>query len=108
MKKIRWIIGISAVLLLSLAAKGIGWYRWSHLSTAEKAGTITEKLARHLELTEEQKGKVYAFNLQKVQAIESARANGEHERVDWKQLHEDWKNNLRSVLTAEQQQKICH
>ncbi len=105
MKKGRLIIGISAAVVLFFAAKGIGWYRWSHLSRAEKAGRITEKMARRLEMTEEQKGKVYAFNLEKVQAFESARRDGHHKREGWKKLHEDWKNEVRSVLTPEQQEK---
>ncbi len=108
MKKRPWIIGISAVLLLFFAAKGIGWYHWSQLSTAEKAGTITEKLSRHLDLTEEQKGKVYALNLEKVQAFESARQSGQHNRGEWKQLHENWKNEVRAVLSPEQQAKFWH
>lgn len=108
MKKRQWIIGITAALLLFFTAKGIGWYRWSQLSSAEKAGRITEKMARHLELTEEQKSKVYAFNLEKVQSFESAKASGQHSRDEWKQLHEDWKNDLNSVLTPAQQEKFCH
>lgn len=108
MKKRSWIIGISAVLLLFFTAKGIGWYRWSQLSSAEKAGTITEKMAKHLDLTTEQKGQVYALNLEKMQAFESAQASGHAHRADWKQLHEDWKNDLRGVLTPEQQQNFCH
>lgn len=108
MKKRRWIIGFSAFLLLFFAAKGIGWYRWSHLSTAEKAGTITEKMSRHLALNEEQKGKVYTLNLEKVQAFELARQSGQHCREGWKQLREDWKNDVRGVLTPEQQEKFWH
>jgi Spy/CpxP family protein refolding chaperone len=106
MKKRPWIIGISAVLLLFFAFKGIGWYRWSQLTTAEKAGTITEKMARHLDLTEDQKGKVYTLNLEKVQAFEAARQSGQHKREDWKQLRDDWKNQVRGVLTPEQQEKF--
>lgn len=106
MKKRRLIFGVSAALLLLLTFKGIGWYRWSHLSTAEKAGTITEKMARHLDLSEEQKGKVYALNLEKVQAFESGCTDGQHKREDWKKMHEDWKNEVRSVLTPEQQKKF--
>lgn len=108
MKKRSWIIGISAVLVLFFAAKGIGAYRWSQLSTAEKAGTITEKMSRRLELTEEQKGKVYALNLAKMEAIQSRKQNGQHRREDWKQIREDWKNEVRGVLTPAQQEKLWH
>lgn len=88
------------------AAKGIGWYRWSHLSTAEKAGKITEKMSRHLDLTDEQKGQVYALNLEKVQSMESVCQSGQHDRQAWKQLRDDWKNEVRGVLTPEQQKKF--
>ncbi|MBP6813089.1 MAG: hypothetical protein KA138_16280 [Saprospiraceae bacterium] len=108
MKKRPWIIGISAVLLIFFAAKGIGWYRWLQLSSAEKAGTITEKMSSHLDLTEEQKGKIYALNLEKVMAFESARQSGQHSRKGWKQLREDWKNDVRGVLTPQQQKKFWH
>lgn len=108
MKKRTWIIGISAVLVLFLAAKGIGWYHWSHLSTAEKAGTITEKMARKLDLSAEQKSKIYALNLEKVQSFESARQSDQFKRQDWKQLRESWKSDVRNVLTPEQQAKFCH
>lgn len=106
MKKRNWILGIAAVLLIGAAAKGIGWYRWSKLSTAEKAGTITEKMARHLQLSEEQKGKIYALNLSKMEKFETACQDGKHNRGEWKQFHEEWKNEVREVLTPEQQQKF--
>ena len=106
MKKRTWMIGISAVLLLFFAAKGIGWYHWSHLSTDEKAATITEKMSRHLDLTDEQKGRVYALNLDKVQSLETGWQSGQHNRQAWKQLREDWKNEVRGVLTPEQQKKF--
>ncbi|MFN0036023.1 MAG: hypothetical protein ACKVUS_13250 [Saprospiraceae bacterium] len=108
MKKRPWIIGISAVLLLFFAVKGIGKYRWSQLSSAEKAGTITEKMSRHLALTEEQKGKIYVLNLEKVEAFESARHTGSRSREAWKQIREDWKNEVRGVLTPEQQERFWH
>ena len=108
MKRKHWLIGLGAVLLLALSVKGIMFYRWSHLSSAEKAGTITDKMARHFHLSEAQKGKVYALNLEKIQAFESARQSGRHSRADWKKLHESWRTDLRAVLTPEQQQKFRH
>lgn len=108
MKKRRWLIGIAAVLLTVFAAKGIGWYRWSKLSAEEKAGTITEKMSRRFDLTAEQKGKVYALNLAKVQAFESARTAGQHDRNTWKNLHSEWKTGMHEILTPEQQQKFRH
>ena len=108
MKKRPWIIGISAFLLLFFAAKGIGWYRWSQLSAAEKAGTITEKMSRHLSLSTDQRERVYALNLKRVQEFESARQSGNHRRQDWKQLRESWKADVKDVLTPEQQEKFWH
>lgn len=108
MKKRRWMIGIAAVLLTVFAAKGIGWYRWSRLSAEKKAGTITEKMSRRFDLSPAQKDKVYALNLEKVQAFQTARASGQHDRKDWKMLREQWKNGMREILTPEQQQRFRH
>jgi Spy/CpxP family protein refolding chaperone len=108
MKKRTWMIGLGAVLVVFLAAKGFGAYRWSKLSAEEKAGTITEKMAQHLGLSEDQKGKLYALNLEKMASLESAKNSGQHNREDWKKLREDWKNEVRGVLTPEQQAKFCN
>ena len=106
MKKRPWIIGISAVLLLFFVAKGIGGYKWSQLSSAEKAGTITEKMSRRLALNTEQKTKVYDLNLEKIETLEATCKSGERNREDWKKIREDWKNQVREVLTPEQQAKF--
>lgn len=108
MKKRRWIMGIAALLLTVFAFKAIGWHRWSRLSAEKKAKAITEKMARRFGLTDEQKAKVYALNLEKVRKFESARASGQHDREGWKQLREQWKTGLREVLTPEQQQRFRH
>ena len=106
MKKRNLIFGVAAVLVVGLAAKSIGWYRWSKLSSAEKAGTITEKMASHLKLNEEQKGKIYALNLDKMEKFDAARKEGNCRRGEWKQFREEWKNEVREVLTPEQRQKF--
>lgn len=106
MNKRRWIIGLGAVLLTFFTFKGIGWYRWSQLSASEKAGAMTARMAHHLDLSEEQKGKVYNLNLEKVQYFETARNSGQHPRGDWKQLREQWKTQLFEVLTPEQRAKF--
>ncbi|MBK8923853.1 MAG: hypothetical protein IPM81_20595 [Saprospirales bacterium] len=108
MKRKNWIIGIAAVLLLVFAVKGIGHYRWSNLSAEEKAGTITEKLARHLDLRADQKQQLYALNLEKIQAMQTAHASGRHSRRQWKQLRAEWHSGLESILTPEQKEKWRH
>ena len=108
MNKRRWIIGIAATILGVIAFKSIGMYHWSRLSAEEKAGTITEKMARRFDLSEDQKGKVYALNLEKMRSVAAAKATGQHTRQQWKQTHEQWKNQLREVLTPEQQQRFRH
>lgn len=108
MNKKRWITGVAAVILTILAVKGISRYSWSRLSAEEKAGKITEKMSRYFHLTEEQKGKMYALNLEKIQIFEKARNSGQHDRAQWKQLRQQWKDGIRNVLTSEQQQKIRH
>ena len=108
MKRKHWLIGLGAVLLMAISVKGVLAYRWSNLSTAEKAGTITEKMTHRFGLSDEQKGKVYALNLEKIQAIESACQASQHKRADWKKLHESWRNDLRAVLSPEQREKFRH
>ncbi|GEM_PF-1994110 len=108
MNKRRWIIGIAAMILGVFTFKSIGMYRWSRLSAEEKAGTITEKMTRRFDLNEDQKGKVYALNLEKMRSVQAAKATGQHGRQYWKQTREQWKNQLREVLTPEQQQRFRH
>jgi Spy/CpxP family protein refolding chaperone len=106
MNKRRWIIGAAAVLLSILAFKGIGAYRWSRLSAEEKAGTMTERLAHRLGLSDEQKNQVYNLNLDKVRAFDAARQAGKPTRADWKNLREEWRKGLQEVLTPAQREKL--
>jgi periplasmic protein CpxP/Spy len=106
MNKRRWIIGAAAVLLSIFAFKGIGAYRWSRLSAEEKAGTMTERLAHHLDLSEAQKGQVYNLNLEKARALEAARREGRPSRADWKNLRAAWRSELEEVLTPAQREKL--
>lgn len=101
MKRKKWMIGIAAVLLFVLAGKGIAHYRWSKLSTEEKAGTITEKMARRFDLSDTQKAQVYALNLEKVKTMEARGKSGEHSRSDWKQLRDEWHEDMREILKPE-------
>lgn len=108
MKRKKWMIGIAAALLLLFAGKGIAHYRWSKLSTEEKAGTITEKMARRLDLSEDQRVKVYALNLEKVKIMEARWQSGEHRRADWKQLRDEWHEEMRAILRPDQQERFRH
>ncbi len=106
MNKKRWIIGIAAVVLTVFAVKGVLHYRWSQLSAGEKAGTITEKMARHLDLSAEQKENLYALNLQQMQAFEAARQTDGCDRAHWKQLRETWRTGVQEILTPEQRARF--
>ncbi len=98
MKRKKWILGIAAVLLAVFAVKGISHYRWSQLSTAEKAGTLTEKMARHYDLTDTQKGRLYALNLEKVQDMEAACQSGASDRKAWKQRRNEWRDQVEAIV----------
>lgn len=61
------IFGVFAVISVG---KGIMWYKWSHLTVEEKATKITERMSSKLDLTDEQKERVLALNLEKVATFE--------------------------------------
>ena len=92
-------------LILVVSAIGIKAYAQSKLSGAEKVERITEKMARKLNLTDEQKAKVYDINLERSKGHQKAYNSG-RKKENIVQAIQKWKTDLKEVLTLEQQKKL--
>jgi hypothetical protein len=75
------------------------------LDAAAKATKQTEKMDAVLTLTASQKEKVYAINLEKDKAIETAALNKETLAVEKKRINEERKKEIAALLTPEQLEK---
>ena len=99
------VLGVFAIIGVG---KGIKWYYWSHLTAEEKAGKITERMASRLELTSEQKEKVLSLNLEKVKVVKGKdywRNNHDH-HFKSSLVYEDWKKQMKEILSDEQEKKL--
>lgn len=92
-------------LLLVITAFGIKAFAHFRLGKDEKAKYITEKMAKKLLLTNEQKTKVYQINLDRVNGHENT-FRQERNMGIIKNAVAKWKTDLKQVLTAEQAQKL--
>ncbi len=92
-------------LILAFSAIGINAYTQSKLSQEEKVERITEKMARKLNLTDEQKTKVFEINLKRSEGHQKAYEAGRKKDVIVQAVKE-WERDLKTVLTAEQQKKL--
>lgn len=96
---------LMGALLIAVSVTSINAFAHSRLSKEEKVKHITEKMAKKLSLSDEQKAKVFQINLE--------RANGHEEAFNQCRKKEviqnavaKWKADLSQVLTAEQAQKL--
>lgn len=96
---------VIGALLIIVSAIGIKAFVHSRLSKEEKVKHITEKMAKKLSLTEEQKAKVFQINLSRANGHEDAYNQGRKEEVIQNAVAK-WKTDLKQVLTAEQAQKL--
>ncbi len=101
------IFGVFAIISVG---KGIMWYRWSHLTAQEKATKITERMSSWLDLTPEQEEKVLALNLEKVKTFDSkdywkSNHKSGHDRKS-SPAYENWKKEMKVILTDEQEKKL--
>ena len=100
-------LGVFAIIGMG---KGIMWYNWSHLTTQEKASKITNRMANRLDLTEAQKGKVMALNLKKMETLDAPEiwknVHRHHEQHRSNPVYEQWKKELKEILTDEQEKKM--
>jgi len=92
-------------LLIVVSATGIKAFAHSRLSKEEKVKHITEKMAKKLSLSEEQKAKVFQINLDRANGHEDAYKQGRKKEVIQNAVAK-WKTDLKEVLTAEQAQKL--
>ena len=72
------------------------------LSPQEKAEKTTEKMAKVLNLTDEQKEKVLQINLDHAKEMESIRDEGKKLKDKAKEQKESTRDDIESVLTEEQ------
>jgi len=96
---------IIGVLLIIVSAIGVKAFAHSRLSKEEKVKHITEKMAKKLSLSEEQKAKVFQINLDRANGHEDAYKQGSKKEVIQKAVSK-WRTDLKQVLTAEQTQKL--
>ncbi|MBL7901158.1 MAG: hypothetical protein JNK73_04115 [Bacteroidia bacterium] len=96
---------IIGVLLIIVSAIGVKAFAHSRLSKEEKVKHITEKMAKKLSLSEEQKAKVFQINLDRANGHEDAYKQGRKKEVIHKAVAK-WRTDLKQVLTAEQAQKL--
>ncbi len=96
---------IIGVLLIIVSAIGVKAFTLSRLSKEEKVKHITEKMAKKLSLSEEQKAKVFQINLERANGHEDAYKQGRKKEVIQKAVAK-WRTDLKQVLTAEQTQKL--
>ncbi len=75
------------------------------LTPTERADRLTENMKKQLTLTPEQEVKVKAINLEHVQKQDEITARIRAAQEEKRQNKEEYKNNLKSVLTPEQQLK---
>lgn len=85
------------------------WYKWSHLTAQEKATKITERMSSKLDLTEEQKERVLALNLEKVATYEGkdfwkGHKKGHHGKSN--HAYQEWRNEMKKILNDEQEKKM--
>ncbi len=91
--------------ILAVSALGVKAFAYSRLSEEEKVARITEKMARKLELTAEQKEQVHQINLQRSKGHQEAYEQG-RKRAVIEAAVATWEQELKEVLTEEQSQKL--
>ena len=94
---------IGALLIVSVI--GVKVFAHSRLSKEEKVKHITEKMAKKLSLSEEQKAKVFQINLDRANGHENAYIQGRKNEVIQNAVSK-WRTDLKQVLTVEQAQKL--
>ncbi len=92
-------------LLIVVSAIGVKAFAYARLSKEEKVKHITEKMAKKLSLSEEQKAKVFQINLDRANGHEGAYKQGRKKEVIQNAVAK-WRTDLKQVLNAEQVQKL--
>ena len=108
MKQKKIIIATLVVLATLFGGKSL---LWAQKSQEDKVQHITERMAKKLDLSQEQKEKVYAINLKKVEARQNLKnikneTSRKERKEQFKKRAQEWKNELKTVLNEEQLKKI--
>lgn len=108
MKRKKIIIVVLVVFATVFGSKSLLWAQKSH---EDKVQYMTERMAKKLDLSEEQKEKVYAINLKKVEVrknLKNAKDNTSRKerKEQFKLKIAEWKNELKTVLYEEQLKKM--
>ena len=96
---------VIGALLIIVSVIGVKAFAHSRLSKQEMVIYITEKMAKLLSLTEEQKEKVFQINLERANGHEDAYKQGRKKEVIQNAVTK-WRTDLKQVLTVEQAQKL--
>ena len=96
-----------AIGMMALGAVIFGATAFAHSqkSPEEKVTKITEKMAKKLELTEQQKEKVFAINMKRSQGHLDAYNQGRKKEVIVEAVRV-WETEMKGVLTEQQAKKL--
>lgn len=94
---------IIAVFLICATIFGGKSLLWAQKSNQEKVQHITERMTKKLDLSEEQKAKVYAFNLKKFETRQNfkntkSKLSHKERKEQLKIKRNEWKNELKEIL----------
>ena len=108
MKRKKIVIVTLVVLATIFGTKSLLWAQKPH---QEKVQHITERMTKKLDLSQEQKEKVYVINLKKAEAYQELKNTRENtSRKERKQQFKikiaEWKNELKTVLNEQQLKKM--
>lgn len=92
-------------LLVIVGIVGFKAYSHSKLSQEEKVEKITNKMAKKLKLTDDQKAKVYSINLERAKGHIKAYEAGRKKDIILAAVKQ-WEADLKTVLTSEQLKKL--
>lgn len=96
---------VIGALLIIVSAIGVKAFAHSLLSKEEKVKYITEKMAKKLSLSEEQKAKVFQINLDRANGHEAAYKLGRKKEVIQNAVTK-WRTDMKQVLTVIQAKKL--
>ncbi|QLG44457.1 hypothetical protein [Costertonia aggregata] len=102
MKRKKIILGTLFVIATFF---GICSVMWTQKSQEEQVRHITEKMAKKLDLTQEQKEKVYVLNLNRSEGHQKAYEAGRKKEIIIAAVKE-WEEGLKQVLNPTQLKKL--
>ncbi len=102
MKRKKLIISLIALLVVAFTVKGIVI---SQIPDEKKVMHITEKMTKKLDLSDEQKNRVYQINLTRFNGHKEVKNKGKN-KEDLKVVVATWEKELKMVLNAEQIKKL--